>query len=89
MTLFQRVQARRNTLLSKQIGALDIETLMRVLTLRSQTGSFTQALFNGGLFVVRLLNKVGRVVRGYGKTFMEAVRSLVYELFCGGGKCEQ
>lgn len=74
----------RNSELARRIKVkLEVEPLLRLLISRSGGAGILTAVLNTGHFVVRVILDGGRIVRGYGKSFIDAVRYLVYQVECG------
>lgn len=68
--------------LQRRLGTLRLEHLLQFLV---RTGTLTQATLDCGLFVVRYVSYGGRVVRGYGRSILDAIKTLSYGVWCAGG----
>lgn len=78
----------RNSELARRIKTkLEVEPLLRLLASKTNGSGILTAVLDTGHFVVRVIIDGGRTVRGYGKTFIDAVRYLMYQVECGTGAC--
>lgn len=73
----------QNSELSRSIGSkLTLERLLGLLMSRVGKGSVSFAHFDLDKFVVRIVFDGGRVLRGYGKSLVDAVRTIAHQVFC-------
>ena len=68
--------------LQRKTKTLNALSLLQSL---SNIGQFSSARMNDRLFVVKLVDYAGKVMRAFAENLADAIRNLAYNAFCSNG----